>query len=180
MTVLDNAGAGATFDRRRRYRYRLWREWEPSRPRVLWIMLNPSTADEATLDPTIRRCVGFAKAWGFGGIDVVNLFAWRATDPRLLRAAKDPIGPANDDTIAAALRDAALIVAAWGTSSIVYARARDVRRLAARLRKRLFCLGTTKDGEPRHPLYVPGSIGTEGLPAARRRRKGAIPRRAGK
>lgn len=170
---------GATFDARRRYRYRLWRDWEPSRPRVVWIMLNPSTADETTLDATIRRCVGFAKAWGFGGIDVVNLFAWRATDPGLLRAAKDPVGPANDHAIAAALRDAALIVAAWGGNPIVSSRARDVRRLAARLHKRLFCLGTTKDGEPRHPLYVRGSIGTEGLPA-RRRRKGAIRGRAGR
>ena len=150
MTSLDSTAAGATFDRRRRYRYRLWREWEPSRPRVLWIMLNPSTADEATLDPTIRRCVGFAKAWGFGGIDVVNLYAWRATDPRRLRAAKDPVGPANDEAIAVAVQKAPVVVAAWGNHPMARARGRAIRLLAARLDKPLWCLGLTGAGEPRH------------------------------
>ena len=150
-------GGGATFDARRRYRYRLWRQWEASRPRVLWIMLNPSTADEETLDPTIRRCMGFAKAWGFGGIDVVNLFAWRATEPRLLRAARDPVGPSNDEMIAAAVHEAAAIVAAWGNHPMALARGRAVRQLAVKLDKSVWCLGLTKAGEPRHPLFVAGS-----------------------
>ena len=105
---------GATCDARRRYRYRLWREWGASPRRVTFIMLNPSTADERVLDPTIRRCIGFAKAWGFDGVDVVNLFAWRSTDPAALARVADPIGPDNDETIAASLRQSALAVAACG------------------------------------------------------------------
>jgi hypothetical protein len=98
----------ATFDTTRRYRYRLIHDWTGSPERVAFIMLNPSTADERTLDPTIRRCIGFAKAWGFGGIDVVNLFAWRTTDPAALARVADPIGPRNDGMIAAALRQSAV------------------------------------------------------------------------
>jgi hypothetical protein len=144
----------ATFDASRRYRYRLRRHWGPSPRHVLFIMLNPSTADERVLDPTIRRCIGFAKAWGFGGIDVVNLFAWRATDPRLLRRIADPVGPDNDAVIAAALRQSSLAVAAWGAEALARRRAIDVGRFATRARTSLFCLGTTLHGYPRHPLYV--------------------------
>jgi hypothetical protein len=148
---------GATFDERRRYRYRLWRDWTASPRRVTFIMLNPSTADERVLDPTVRRCIGFAKAWGFGGIDVVNLYAWRSTDPAALRRSADPVGAGNDAAIACALRQAALAVAAWGSHPLAGERATAIRALAARLRMPLYCLGTTTAGHPRHPLYVRGS-----------------------
>ena len=117
-------------------------------------MLNPSTADERVLDPTIRRCMGFARAWGFGGIDVVNLFAWRSTDPAALARVADPIGPDNDETIADALRQAALAVAAWGCDPMTRTRSVAIKGLAARVRVPLWCLGVTKNGHPRHPLYV--------------------------
>ena len=142
------------FDARRRYRYRLWRDWSAAPRRVTFIMLNPSTADERVLDPTIRRCVGFAKAWGFGGIDVVNLFAWRSTDSAGLAEVSDPIGPANDEVIRDTLRRSPLAVAAWGADKIARDRSLVVEHLAARLRTPLFCLETTTHGHPRHPLYV--------------------------
>jgi hypothetical protein len=153
----DTGNGGAIFDAERRYRYRLWRDWAESPRRVLFIMLNPSTADEETLDPTILRCIGFAKEWEFDGIEVVNLFSWRSTDPRELSRVADPVGPENDEAIATALRDTSLAIAAWGDEPVAHERALMVRRLAARLDKQLFCLGTTQSGQPRHPLYVVGA-----------------------
>src|SRR4051812_17109287 len=99
------------------YRYRLWRIWEELAPVMVWVMLNPSTADADVDDPSIRKCVGFAKANGCGGIIVVNLFAWRATDPKELRAVADPVGPENDAHIRWAVKAPLLatVVAGWGT-----------------------------------------------------------------
>lgn len=138
------------------YRYALTRVWQPVAHRAVWIMLNPSTADATTDDPTIRRCVAFSKLWGCGGLTVVNLYAWRATDPReLLTAAQDIVGPDNDQTITMALASSAVVVAAWGVHGKPE-RVREVTALAALTGRRLRCLGTTKDGHPRHPLYVRG------------------------
>lgn len=95
------------------YRYRLWRRWGIG-PHATWIMLNPSTADADLDDPTIRRCIGFARAWGFSAIEVVNLFALRATNPRELGRSADPIGPDNDRHLSEAGRAAELRIAAWG------------------------------------------------------------------
>lgn len=138
---------GATFSRDRRYRYRLWRRWDRSRPVVAFVMLNPSTADARRDDPTIRRCIGFARAWGFGGVDVVNLFAYRATDPRDLLRVADPVGPRNWRHIQRAVLGAALVVAAWG------AHPSAARRVPISL-PRARCLGLTRTGQPRHPLYL--------------------------
>ncbi len=88
---------GADFDGTGAYRYSLWREWDSRRPIVAFVMLNPSTADAAKDDPTIRRCASFARSWGYGSLEVVNLFAYRASEPKRLRQTPDPIGPANDD-----------------------------------------------------------------------------------
>jgi hypothetical protein len=143
---------GAVFDPSRRYRYRLWRRWAAGAP-VLFVMLNPSTADAERDDPTIRRCVGFARAWGFAGMTVVNLFALRATDPARLRRARDPVGRDNDCHIAAAAAGAGTVVVAWGTHGELGARDRAVLALLAPHRPR--CLGLTRGGHPRHPLYLP-------------------------
>lgn len=127
-------------------------------PRLLWIMLNPSTADERQDDPTIRRVKAFTRRLGYSGLTVVNLYALRSTDPRGLWAADDPVGPANDRTIAdeafAAVTDDAPIIAAWGAN----ARPERVAQVLAipHLAPRLHCLGVTKAGAPRHPLYLRG------------------------
>ncbi|HKY50413.1 MAG TPA: DUF1643 domain-containing protein [Candidatus Limnocylindria bacterium] len=145
--------AGARFSRDRRYRYRLWRRWDRSRPSIAFCMLNPSTADERSDDPTIRRCIGFARAWGYGGVEVVNLFALRATDPRELRRARDPVGERNDAYLRSAAGRSAAMVVAWGVHGALLAR--DVRALATLSRRaRLLALGWTKSGAPRHPLYL--------------------------
>lgn len=146
--------AGATFSRDRRYRYRLWRRWDPSRPVVAFCMLNPSTADEQRDDPTIRRCIGFAHDWGYGGLEIVNLFAFRATDPRDLRLAADPVGRQNDRHLARAARRATLVVTAWGARADVR-RARRAMWVLSGQRRSLAHLGFTRSRRPRHPLYLP-------------------------
>ena len=143
---------GAAFSRDRRYRYRLWRRWDRSRPAIAFCMLNPSTADARRDDPTIRRCIGFARDWGYGGIEVVNIFALRATDPRALRSARDPVGPRND----AFMRQAAArspVVIAWGVHGALRGRGATALRLFGP-RTRLLALGRTRSGAPRHPLYL--------------------------
>lgn len=151
----------AEFDATRKYRYRLDRDWtgDASRGRVAWIMLNPSTADEQQDDPTIRRCVGFSKAWGYGRLTILNLFALRSTDPSKLRDAADPIGPRNDATILSAIAGADIVVAAWGNTHLKLGagcNARHVRMLT--LLDAVNHLGLTKDGQPRHPLYLRGDL----------------------
>jgi hypothetical protein len=145
-----------------RYRYRLKRWWHDREeaPWVLWIMLNPSTADASTDDPTIRRCMAFARAWGMGGISVVNLFGWRATDPTDLAGVKDPVGPDNQWAIDGEARrirqTGGLIVAAWGAHKMAAARGRVVINQISDLGINVMCLKTTAKGQPWHPLYVPG------------------------
>lgn len=137
-----------------RYRYTLERVLNPLHPEptVLFVMLNPSTADEREDDPTIRRCIGFARSWGAGRLRVVNLFAARATDPREMKAMDDPVGPGNDQWIAHEIANAETVVAAWGTHGAYRDRAADVMAMLPGVDWQ--CLGTTKDGHPRHPLYV--------------------------
>lgn len=141
----------AIFDATGRYRYLLRRRWGAG-PRVAFVMLNPSTADASRDDPTIRRCVGFARRWGFRSVDVVNLFAYRTPHPRALARAADPVGPANDRHLRRAVRRAALVVCAWGATDLAHARARAVAGLFDGIRLR--CLGWTRSGAPRHPLYL--------------------------
>jgi len=157
----------ATFDRTRRYRYRLWRTWAPERERLLFLMLNPSTADAEKLDPTVRRCVGYAERWGYGSLEVANLFALRSTDPGELYQALDPIGPENDRHIRDAVRASSAIVAAWGQHGRLRGRDEDVIRLVTGLAD-LHCLRRTKHGLPWHPLYLPGDL----RPVVFRRRRG--------
>lgn len=148
-----------------RYRYHLARHWgQAPGPVVLWVMLNPSTADDEQDDPTIRRCIGFSRGWGFHGLRVVNLFALRATDPRALADSLDPVGMENDIAITAAVRDGNTlrVIAAWGAHRFARDRALEVKHLLWREAARhLSCtvshLGLTRSGAPRHPLYVPAS-----------------------
>ncbi|WP_116133080.1 DUF1643 domain-containing protein [Tropicimonas sp. IMCC34043] len=136
------------------YRYALTRVWAPDAPRLLYVMLNPSTATEERNDPTIERCERRARALGYGGLRACNLFALRATDPRDLRAASAPVGPDND----AALRDAAIwadaVLCAWGVHGAHRGRDAEVAALLGASNRPLLCLGTTQAGLPRHPLYV--------------------------
>lgn len=138
------------------YRYSLTRSWGGG-PYALWVMLNPSTADASQDDPTIRRCIGFTKSWGYRKLIVVNLFALRATDPAELLRHPSPHGPENVQTIRRHLVTAHVVVAAWGAHRAVERRnAPSLVRLAEDQGKQVLCLGTTKAGAPRHPLYVKG------------------------
>lgn len=120
------------------------------------IGLNPSTADEQADDPTIRRCVGFAKAWGLSGLVMTNLCAFRATDPKALNSADDPIGPENWDRVVQEAQEAGRVLAAWGADPMaVWAASHLVLRIPRNLQ--IWCLGLTKHGQPRHPLYVHGA-----------------------
>lgn len=148
---------GATFDAERIYRYRLWRDWSftPNNAnRLLWIMLNPSTADEFVLDPTLRRCEGYSLAWGFYAFEVCNIFALRSTDPKALYSHADPVGPDNNRTILERAQNCAAVVVGWGTHGKYSRRGADVIRMLAAHQITVQCLGTTADGYPKHPLYV--------------------------
>lgn len=140
-----------------RYRYALSRTWEPGVWSLAFIMLNPSTADAEIDDPTIRRCMGFARSFGYGGITVVNLYAYRATQPLDLWRAEDPVGPENDAYLRAILADrqehGVPVVAAWGANAKPD---RVAEVLAMPGAARLSALGVTKGGAPRHPLYLRG------------------------
>lgn len=142
-------GHSAVLSPCRTYRYALERRWGGG-PFVLFVGLNPSTADESADDPTIRRCIGFARAWGFGGLLMGNLFAYRATDPRDLVAAADPVGPDADVWLTTMAMRSGLVIAAWGAHAMAKRRAPDA--LAAL--GEVHALGATKDGSPRHPLYM--------------------------
>lgn len=165
------------------YRYRLERTWHRGAGVVCWIMLNPSTATAEQDDPTIRRCVSFARSWGAGGIVVVNLFAYRATDPKTLFDVfyrkqfsgpdgavcyhnGDPVGPENDAAILDAAIGSPAVVAAWGAHGVMMLRDAHVLDLLWGYGIRPQCLGLTKDGQPRHPLYVSGA--TKLVPMERR------------
>lgn len=139
------------------YRYSLWRRWGEEAFGPLWIMLNPSTADASVDDPTIRRCVGFSRSWGYSSMVVANVFAYRATKPSDLAPAEergiDIVGPENRERLANLIRyRTGPVVAAWGANSD----GELPRELAVELGADLYCLGLTNSGRPRHPLYVRG------------------------
>lgn len=138
-----------------RYRYALWRRWRDDRPGIcMFVMLNPSTADATIDDPTIRRCITFAHSWGYGAIYVLNLFAFRATDPRELLRTADPIGPDNHIYLKCWGMSADIRIAAWGAHGGLLYQNEVVRDIIPRLHY----LKLNKDGLPAHPLYLPGSL----------------------
>ena len=131
------------------YRYRLDRSWDEG-PTVLFVMLNPSTADGMEDDPTLRRCIGFAQEWGYGSLMVANLYAFRATDPTELKTAADPIGPDCSFYLRQCLSEASLVVAAWESNAEPDRAAEVLAQLGPDPR----ALGWNKDGQPKHPLYL--------------------------
>ncbi len=147
--------ASATFSSDRVFRYTLTRTWDPDGPVANFLMLNPSTADAFVLDPTNRRCVGFAERWGYGGLVTTNIFAFRSTDPKGLRTVADPVGPGNDEAIVDAARSADLVIAAWGNHGELRERGQFVRELLASSGVAVHQLRMTGAGHPGHPLYLP-------------------------
>jgi hypothetical protein len=141
------------------YRFTLERKWDPALENCCWIMLNPSTADADADDPTVRKCVGFSKRWGFGSIVVVNLYAYRATDPRVLKllpitnGISEAIGMGNNRHIVEQITSAGRIVCAWGNNATVH-RANTVLQMDCLVGKYVWHLGLTKSGKPRHPLML--------------------------
>jgi hypothetical protein len=140
----------ATFSSCRAYRYSLSRIWDKEKKFVLFIGLNPSTANEEVDDPTIRRCVNYAKNWGYGGFMMVNLFAYRTTLPSNLKKVKYPVGKDNDKYIVTLSKKADITVAAWGNNGNLYSRDKQVLNLVPNL----MCLEINKSGQPSHPLYL--------------------------
>ena len=147
---------GAEFSPCERYRYRLWRIWQPADARVMFLMLNPSTATATTDDPTIRRCIGYARAWGYGSLTVGNLYGYRTPDPAHLFRQDEPVGAGNDAALRAMMAEAALVVAAWGHHGEQHpARVEAVLALTDRP---LHCLRQLSSGQPAHPLYQPQAL----------------------
>ena len=152
---------GATFSPCRRWRYSLRRIWDDESRQLIVVGLNPSTANECTDDPTIRRCIGYARQWNLGGLIMLNLFAFRATSPKDMLAADDPIGPDNQDafTEAVCIRSAdkvPFVLCAWGAHGAYMDQDETALGwLHTMLDIAPHCLGLTKDGLPRHPLYMP-------------------------
>ena len=140
----------ATFSSCRKYRYSLSRIWDKKKKYVLFIGLNPSTANEEVDDPTIRRCVNYSKDWGFGGLMMVNLFAYRTTLPANLKKVKYPVGRDNNKYIVKLSKKADITVAAWGNNGNLYSRDKHVLNLVPSL----MCLKINKSGQPAHPLYL--------------------------
>lgn len=166
-----NSERRTIFSPCRQYRYTLWREW----PEMFWfddiepgeacagnrfkyvqfIGLNPSTADENKNDPTIRKCIGFAKKWGYGALCMTNIFAWRDTQPAKMKQQEFPVGVDNLDHVSTCAKDADLIIAAWGKHGAHLQQDKNVESWIRAAGGKLFCLRKNQDGSPMHPLYVP-------------------------
>jgi hypothetical protein len=147
-----------TFSPCRQYRYSLWREWGGLTPTckgyAMFVGLNPSTADETQDDPTIRRCLAYAKAWGYDGLCMTNLFAYRATQPHDMLAQADPVGPENDAHLLELAASAGVVVAAWGNHGAHMGRDAIVKGVLPNLH----LLKITQEGQPGHPLYLPKTL----------------------
>ena len=154
--ALNDDLAGARFSEDKVYRYRLWRCWGKEAP-ACFCMLNPSLADAMRLDPTLTRCFGFSKAWKCGGMVVVNLFGVVSPYPKVLLEHPDPVGPENNDWILAAAKEAHTFVVGWGAFPRAHDRATWLMSELKSMGVTPWCLGVTKHGHPRHPLYIPAA-----------------------
>lgn len=155
----------AHFSPCKKYRYQLWRTWNPALPRVCFIMLNPSTADAEKDDPTIAKCARFAAAWGFGSLEILNIFAWRATDPaelkRRIKSGEDIIGPENNPIIETRMMADTInkVVGAWGNNGLLLERGDNMMRRIASVGRDLYALKVSQStGQPYHPLYLNETI----------------------
>ena len=150
---------GAILSKCYKYRYQLWRIWDRSKPRVMFIMLNPSTADANIDDPTIRRCIGFAKSWGYGGLYVGNLFAFRATKPTELLSVSDPTGELNLQNIILMMAECEMVIFAWGNESIIKKfKANKILKMSKSMYRDNYYIELAKGGTPKHPLYLKGDL----------------------
>lgn len=146
--------SSAVFSEDRVYRYVLWRIWDGKKPIVNFIGLNPSTADETKDDPTMRRCIGFAKSWGYGGFYMTNLFGYKATKPEDLRKASDPVGIDNNKWLLEIEEKVEKVIFAWGVNGAYLNRDKQVLALI----KKGHYLELSKAGYPKHPLYLKGDL----------------------
>ncbi|MCK5296950.1 MAG: DUF1643 domain-containing protein [Alphaproteobacteria bacterium] len=144
----------AELSKCREYRYALWRTWDERKPYALIVGLNPSKANETEDDPTINRCINYAKEWGYGGLCMANLFAYRATDPKDLKLASNPIGDENDVWLKKLSDGAGVVVAAWGNDGSFNGRSEEIRNMLPNLHY----LKLNESGEPAHPLYLSGDL----------------------
>lgn len=167
MEVEGVSQRATVFSPCRLYRYTLWREWDcdsltgcaddlPNVESYLMVIgLNPSTADETKDDPTIRRCVNFAKRWGYGALCMTNLFAWRDTKPANMKRAHNPVGEDNHHHLLSCAASAGLVLAAWGKNGSFQNQDINVRQWLSSIGVPIYCLRKNGDGSPEHPLYVP-------------------------
>ncbi|MCH2174801.1 MAG: DUF1643 domain-containing protein [Lentisphaeria bacterium] len=146
--------ADAVLSDCRTYRYSLWRIWDDKKKLALFIGLNPSTADETSDDPTLKRCMDFAKSWGYGGVCMANLFAYRATQPSDMMAAQDPVGAENDKWLLKLVDECGVAIAAWGNDGKHMQRSSILKAMLPELHY----LKLNKSGEPAHPLYLPKKL----------------------
>jgi len=153
-TFLPAVPYHAVFSPCGRHRYDWYYRWADG-PCVMFIGLNPSRANGHRTDATVRRCIAYAKRWGFGAVRIVNLFSWIDTDPAAMKLAAEPVGPRNDRHIKARAADADLIVAVWGIHGSHFGRDRVVKRI---FQGRLYALAVNNDGSPSHPLYLPKDL----------------------
>ena len=144
----------AIFDQTGQYRYRLGRRWQSKGATVTFIMLNPSTADAAQDDPTLRACIQFAQRWNYSALSVVNLFGYRTPYPRVLKLAAEPVGVENDAHVMRAVDEAETVVLGWGNFGGLLGRDRAILSLLAPYKHKLHYLQRNKSGHPRHPLYI--------------------------
>lgn len=149
---------GAIISDDKFYRYLLWRKWDNELEPVIFIMLNPSTGNGEKDDPTVKKCLKYAKDWGYGSLYILNLFAYRATNPKELGLVKDPVGKFNYSYIKHFIKHQfykkPIIIAAWGTFEI----AKKLKNRVLALTNELYYLELSKDGSPKHPLYLRGNL----------------------
>lgn len=152
----EHMNISAVLSSCRRYRYSLTRIWNNQLPKLMFIMLNPSTADETNNDPTIRRCIRYAKEWGYGGLYVCNLFSYRATKPLDLLNTEEPIGEENYMYIKQIAEQVDKVICAWGNKHIVkkILTHQNPLELLDFISSKLYCIELSKDGTPKHPLYL--------------------------
>lgn len=159
MITKGSPSSGAVFSDCERYRYRLWRVWDESKPKACFVMLNPSTATHEVLDPTVSRCKTRAETLGYGGLEVVNIFALRSTDPKELYRVSDPVGPENFSAISDAVLESDITICAWGGHGGLLEIGEAIGgAISFFLPEKAHYLRINSDGSPAHPLYLPYSL----------------------